>query len=96
MEGEMSEYECIHCGGIDTSMDHWRNCPKHPANEIVTLMLQALEAAEWGGPWGGMDITAVSFKRDYGSCPVCKLLERAGEHTPDCILAAALKKAREG
>jgi len=46
-------------------------------------MLKALEAAEWGGRI-----------QDDEACPVCYMNSYSGHH-PDCILSAALKKAKE-
>lgn len=30
-----AEYECIHCGGKSTDMDHWGSCPSHPAGAVI-------------------------------------------------------------
>ena len=51
--------------------------------EQNTLLLQALEAAEWGGYYQGGP-----------ACSVCGGLP--GHHSPDCILDKAIKTAREG
>jgi len=45
------------------------------------LMLEALEAAEWGS-------------HSYKQCPVCGELGSL-PHLPDCLLANAIKKAKE-
>ena len=60
---------------------------------IVAQLLEALEAAEWGGSIDG-----------WSCCSVCGGVKgdafddgsRYGAHSPDCILAVAIKKAREG
>ena len=63
-------------------------------NKELTIkadMLKALEAAEWGGSIDG-----------WSCCSVCGGVKgdafddgsRYGAHAPDCILAAAIKKAR--
>ena len=47
-------------------------------------LLEALKAAEWGG------------HENYRQCPVCGGPVHGSDHTPDCILSAALKKAEGG
>jgi len=54
-----------------------------PARTNEREMLKALEAAEWGGRI-----------QDDEACPVCDMNSYSGHH-PDCILSAALKKAKE-
>ncbi len=52
---------------------------------LVAEMVRALEAAEWGG-------SCMSYYKEH--CPVCDEDKRMG-HATDCVLAAALAKARE-
>ena len=60
--------------------------------EINADLLQALEAVEWGGKDCFEDCVEVC-------CPACGVWKdewgrEPPTHTPDCILAKALKKAR--
>ena len=60
-----SDYECIHCGEIDKTLDHWERCEDHPAQKVVALLRVAVEALE-------VYYRRESYLHDDGVCsPIC-------------------------
>jgi lambda repressor-like predicted transcriptional regulator len=40
------EYECIHCGHIDSVKNHWKKCKDHPANKIIAELKEQIKSLE--------------------------------------------------
>lgn len=50
---------CIHCGELvsDLDVDHWRKCPKHPANAEIARLRKVVEAVKrWKVAYNEHDI----------------------------------------
>lgn len=50
---------CLHCGEpvSDLDVDHWRKCPKHPANAEIASLRKVVEAAKrWKVAYNERDI----------------------------------------